>query len=352
MLTRLVAAARAGRGGALVMAGEAGAGTTALLESALSASADVRVLRVAGALSERTLPFAALHRLCTPLRAEVDRLAEPLRSALLTLLTCRGADVAVDEQRVGVALVELLAHSSSRTPLVCVADDWRWWDAPSRRVLTFAARRIDALRCAVVFAVRDVQEHLELDGLPRLRLTTLGERDAAALLEARWRGPVDPGVRDRVVAEARGNLHALVTLPHAATPAALADGWGAVEGVRVDAQVVEAWARRSAVLPRPAQGFLLLAAEGYSSRAIRAHLRRRGIRATIPERRDQRDGRARRGQAGGRPPAFDPMIYKRRNVVERCFNRLKQFRAIATRYDKTALSYQAMIDLATLTLWL
>ncbi len=96
----------------------------------------------------------------------------------------------------------------------------------------------------------------------------------------------------------------------------------------------------------------VIADKGYSTRAIRVHLRRRGIRATIPERRDQRDNRARRGQAGGRPPAFDPVIYKHRNVVERCSNRLKQFRAIATRYDKTALSYQAMIDLATLTLWL
>jgi transposase len=109
---------------------------------------------------------------------------------------------------------------------------------------------------------------------------------------------------------------------------------------------------------RPGQGRTatrpdrVIADKGYSTRAIRVHLRRRGIRATIPERRDQRDNRARRGRVGGRPPAFDPLIYKRRNVVERCFNKLKQFRAIATRYDKTALSYQATIDLATLTIWL
>lgn len=100
---------------------------------------------------------------------------------------------------------------------------------------------------------------------------------------------------------------------------------------------------------RPAR---VLADKGYSSRAIRGYLRRRGIAATIPERRDQQNNRARRGSHGGRPPAFDPTAYKRRNVVERCFNRLKQFRAIATRYDKTALSYQAMIDLATLLIWL
>jgi transposase len=96
----------------------------------------------------------------------------------------------------------------------------------------------------------------------------------------------------------------------------------------------------------------VLADKGYSSRAIRTYLRRRRIAATIPERRDQRAGRLRRGSRGGRPPAFDPLIYRRRNVVERCFNRLKQYRAIATRYDKTALSYQGMIDLATLLIWL
>ena len=96
----------------------------------------------------------------------------------------------------------------------------------------------------------------------------------------------------------------------------------------------------------------VIADKGYSSRAIRSHLRRRRISATIPERRDQQANRARRGSTGGRPPAFDPVAYKRRNVVERCFNRLKQYRAIATRYDKTALSFQAMIDLATLMIWL
>ena len=96
----------------------------------------------------------------------------------------------------------------------------------------------------------------------------------------------------------------------------------------------------------------VLADKGYSSRAIRTYLRGRGIAATIPERSDQQANRRRRGSAGGRPPAFDPLVYRRRNVVERCFNRLKQYRAIATRYDKTAVSYQGMLDLATLLMWL
>ncbi|MFD6760264.1 IS5 family transposase [Streptomyces roseolus] len=89
----------------------------------------------------------------------------------------------------------------------------------------------------------------------------------------------------------------------------------------------------------------------YSSKAIRTWLRRRGIPHTIPERADQARNRARRGSRGGRPPAFDRETYKHRNVVERCFNRLKQWRGIATRYDKTAESYEAAVTLASLLMW-
>ena len=107
--------------------------------------------------------------------------------------------------------------------------------------------------------------------------------------------------------------------------------------------------RRGRLWTRPIR---VLADKAYSTRAIRAYLRRRRITATIPERRDQQANRQRRGSAGGRPPAFDPIAYKRRNIVERCFNRLKHYRAIATRYDKTATSYQGWLDLTTLLMWL
>lgn len=97
---------------------------------------------------------------------------------------------------------------------------------------------------------------------------------------------------------------------------------------------------------------LVLADKAYSFRAIRAGLPRRGIRATIPERSDQVANRKRRGTRGGRPPTFNKEQYKGRNVVERCFNRLKQFRAIATRFDKLAARYQSGLHLAPLILWL
>ncbi|MFF5056565.1 transposase [Micromonospora sp. NPDC000663] len=96
----------------------------------------------------------------------------------------------------------------------------------------------------------------------------------------------------------------------------------------------------------------VIADKGYSSKAIRAGLRRRGIGHTIPERADQRANRYRRGSRGGRPPVFDKQLYKRRNVVERCFNRLTQCRSVATRYDKTATSYQATVAIAALLQWL
>ncbi|MGC4773493.1 transposase [Micromonospora sp. DT44] len=84
------------------------------------------------------------------------------------------------------------------------------------------------------------------------------------------------------------------------------------------------------------------------SKAIREHLRQRGIGHTIPERADQQANRHRRGSRGGRPPVFDKQLYKRRNVVERCFNRLKQCRSVATHYDKTATLFQATVTIAAL----
>lgn len=84
----------------------------------------------------------------------------------------------------------------------------------------------------------------------------------------------------------------------------------------------------------------LTVASNYSSRAIREHLRKRGIRAVILIPADQRGHRLRRGSRDGRPPAFDRETYTQRNAVERCINRLKQWRGIATRYEKTATVYR------------
>jgi transposase len=111
-------------------------------------------------------------------------------------------------------------------------------------------------------------------------------------------------------------------------------------------------------VPRPGSGrprkrpAHLIADRGYRYSTCRRLLRRRGITHTIPERSDQQQARARRGARGGRPPKVDPRRYRQGNVVERAIARLKQHRAIATRYDKLAVSYHSWLVLAALLLWL
>lgn len=100
---------------------------------------------------------------------------------------------------------------------------------------------------------------------------------------------------------------------------------------------------------RPAH---VLADKAYTSRKNRRYLRRRGIRHTIPERLDQQRHRQNRGSRGGRPTGFDSERYKKRNTVERAINRLKGFRAVATRYEKRAYIYLGTITLAAFAIWL
>jgi transposase len=109
--------------------------------------------------------------------------------------------------------------------------------------------------------------------------------------------------------------------------------------------------RRGLGRPRRSPG-RALAYRAYSSAANRAYLRRRGIQAVIPVKEDQKPHRRNRGSAGGRPPVFDAGRYKKRNMVERCVNKLKAFRAVATRYDKKERIYQGTVDVASIRIWL
>jgi transposase len=95
----------------------------------------------------------------------------------------------------------------------------------------------------------------------------------------------------------------------------------------------------------------LLADKAYSNRTIRSALRRRRIKATIPQKSDQEKARTAKGSGAGRPPAFDPEAYKQRNTTERAINRLKAFRAVAMRTDKREFVYNGTIDVASIKIW-
>lgn len=128
------------------------------------------------------------------------------------------------------------------------------------------------------------------------------------------------------------------------------------EGQRHDSTQLEALLdairvprRRGRPRKRPNQ---LCLDRGYSYERCRQVLRRRGLRHVIPTRKDQREQRRKKGSAGGRPPRFDPEIYRERSWIERAINRLKQFRGLATRYEKRAASYLALALFASAILWL
>ena len=155
-------------------------------------------------------------------------------------------------------MLSLLAEVAAERPLVCLVDDEQWLDRASAQVLAFVARRLGEESVGLVFGARVPSD--ELAGLPELTIEGLPDDDARVLLGSALSGPLDARVRDRIVAEARGNPLGLLELPRALTAAELAGGFGLPSDVALPDSIEESFRRRADGLPGEARRLVLLAA--------------------------------------------------------------------------------------------
>jgi DNA-binding CsgD family transcriptional regulator len=257
VLERLLDTARDGHGAVLVVHGDPGVGKTALLEYAVEAGEDLRVVRAAGVEGEMELDYAALQQLCSPLLELIERLPDPQRDALGVAFGL-SAGQAPSPFLVGLAVLGLLSEAAEQQPILCVVDDAQWLDDASARALAFVARRLLAERIALVFATRDLGSGLAR--FPQLRVEPLGRRDARALLESVLAARLDESVLERIIAETGGNPLALLELPRGLTPAQLAGGFGLPAALPLSTGIEQSFTRRLARLPRDTRRLLLLAA--------------------------------------------------------------------------------------------
>src|SRR5215207_1811297 len=206
----LVASARAGESGVLVLRGEPGIGKSALLEHAAAVAADATVLRVRGVESEVEVAFAGLSELLRPALGEAGRLPAPQARALDAALGLAPA-AAAEPQLVGAATLGLLAALAEQRPVLVLADDVHWLDRPSMSALVFAARRLLADAVAVVLALRlGEAPAVEAAELETLTLAGLGAEPARALLAAHAARPVAEDTAAWLHAATGGNPLALV----------------------------------------------------------------------------------------------------------------------------------------------
>jgi len=248
-------------GGTLLLFGEPGVGKTVLLDAAaaIATAAGLRVVRAAGVEFEADLPFSGLHQLLLPLHEEFSKLNSAHRDALNAALGF-GEGTTPDRLIICNATLTVLQRSAAARPVLMIVDDLPWLDRASATVLGFVARRLSGSRVGLLAASRTGQAgFLESAGLPELDLPPLDEDAAGGLLSARF--PVlDADVRQRVLAEARGNPLALLELaPTLSRPGAAGlPGWPGV--VPLSRRLQAVFASQVGQLPVPGRRLLLLAA--------------------------------------------------------------------------------------------
>ncbi len=259
----LEAAARLGMSGVLVLAGEAGVGKTALLDSATAGLDDMRVLRATGLESERELPFATLLQLARPALGLLDQIPPMQADALSAALALPSASLGTsasgrDRFTIGAALLSLICRYAEDGPVAVVVDDLHLADAPSASALVFAARRLAADPVVALLAVRSPEGDRLVAGLPSMRVSGL-DLGAARALIAHAHGPgVSEDTVRRLHQATDGNPLALVELGGADRDVVESAETGLP--LRVPRAVVEAFGRRLNQLDDPCRSVLLVAA--------------------------------------------------------------------------------------------
>jgi DNA-binding CsgD family transcriptional regulator len=258
VIDRVLDAARAGASGALVLRGEPGIGKTALLDYAVGAASDMRVLRGRGSESELGFRFAGLRQLLEPVLAGVSDLPEPQRDALGSSLGLT-AQISPDEFLVGLSVLTLLSDAGATRPLLCAVDDAQWLDEPSARILAFVGARLEEEGIAFL-AATDLNRDSPLAGLPQLEIEGLGVEASRALLGSALCVPLDAHVEATIVSELGGNPLALLQLPAEISPAQLAGNVSLPVPLPLGRRLEESYLRRVHALPPETQLLLLVAA--------------------------------------------------------------------------------------------
>jgi len=260
-LDRLVAGARQGMSGVLVLRGEPGVGKTALLDYAQAvAAATMRVIRIDCVESEMELSFAAVHQLLRPVLPALDELPVPQRTALRVAFGMSEGGPP-DRFLAGLAALGLLTGQAAGRPLLCLVDDAHCLDRESADTLGFVARRLLADPIALLFAVREPTPPTgRLAGLPELRVAGLATGDARALLAAAAGPGLRPPAADRIIKETGGNPLALIEIGQELAGRELDGDPFLPEPLPLGRQLEQRYLREIRELPAATQALLLTAA--------------------------------------------------------------------------------------------
>jgi predicted ATPase len=256
----ILADAKRGQGGSLVLTGQAGIGKSALVQYAIDVASESRVVRIAGVESEMAFGYAGVHQVVLPILDHLGELPAPQRAALDAALGRVQPD-APDPFLVGLAVLSLVAEAARAEPLLVVIDDAQWLDDESAMALSFVGRRLRAERIAMLVTMRETSDtRARFQGLHRLDLVGLPAPEALELLTASAAGPVDSSVASRIVAATEGHPLALVELPAALTPEQLRGAEPLPDPLPIGERISDLFAARARALDANAQMVLLLAA--------------------------------------------------------------------------------------------